>query len=155
MTLAFAVLASTVAPSMGACSSIEPEVGELITACVDSDSDPNTKVSFKDQIRPLMDGTFADPEPCSNCHYATRGLMGGLNESGLNLETLGSLRKGGRQTADDIIVAGQPCKSVIVQKLKGTYAGPRMPKGGPYWTAAQTQLMIDWIAEGANGADNE
>ena len=42
-----------------------------------------------------------------------------------------------------------------MQKLKGTYGGARMPKGGPYWTAEQIQLMIDWIAEGAIGADDE
>jgi hypothetical protein len=65
------------------------------------------------------------------------------------------VRKGGRNTFDDIIVPGKPCESALVQKLKGTYGGARMPKGGPYWTAEQLQLMIDWIAEGAIGADDE
>lgn len=155
--LGVALFASAFAPAILACSSIEPEVGERLSACVDSDSDPNVTVSFKAQIRPLMDGTFATPKPCMNCHYPSpsRGTMEGLNRTGLNLETLGTLRKGGVHTADDIVVPGQPCKSAIVQKLKGTYADARMPKDGPYWNAQQLQLMIDWIAEGANGADNE
>jgi hypothetical protein len=151
-----ALLASALAPTILACSSIEPEVGERLSACVDADSDPNVTVTFKDDIRPLMNGAIPGPTPCANCHYHSRGLMGGLRDTGLDLETLGSLKKGGHRTLDDIVVPGQPCKSAIVQKLKGTYsAGARMPKDGPYWTAQQTQLMIDWIAEGANGADNE
>ena len=28
-----------------------------------------------------------------------------------------------------------------------------MPKGGPYWSPEQIQLMMDWIAEGAQGMD--
>jgi hypothetical protein len=149
------VIVSALAPSMAACSGLEPEVGERLVACVDADSDPNATVSFKDKIRPLMDGTFATPRPCADCHYASRGTREGLDATGFNLETLGSLRKGGIHTGGDIVVPGQPCKSAIVQKLKGTYANARMPKGGPYWDAQQLQLMIDWIAEGANGADNE
>ena len=30
-----------------------------------------------------------------------------------------------------------------------------MPKNGPYWTAEQIQLMVDWIAEGALGANED
>jgi hypothetical protein len=155
ITLGIAVIVSTLAPSIAACSTIEPEVGERLSACVDADSNPTVTVSFKDDIRPLMNGVIPGPEPCATCHYHSRGLMGGLRETGLDLETFGSLKKGGHRTLDDIVVPGQPCKSAIVQKLKGTYAGARMPKDGPYWTAQQIQLMIDWIAEGANGADNE
>ncbi len=155
IALGAVVLSCAGAASLAACSSIEPEVGERLSACVDADSNPNVSVSFKDQIRPLMDGVTPGPQPCSNCHYHSRGLMGGLRDTGLDLETLGSLRKGGFATTDDIVVPGKPCESVIVQKLKGTYARARMPKGGPYWTAEQLQLMIDWIAEGAHGADNE
>ena len=137
-----------------ACGSIEPEVGERLTACVDADSNP-VKVSFKDQIRPIMAGKVPGPKPCGTCHSPAGGTMEGFIATGFDVRTLGSVRKGGRNTFDDIIVPGQPCKSAIVQKLKGTYGGARMPKGGPYWTDEQIQLMIDWIAEGATGADDE
>jgi hypothetical protein len=146
---------SVVIAIVPACTAVEPEVGERLTACVDADSNPAVNVVFKDQIRPLMQGLVPGPKPCANCHYHSGGTREGLNETGFDLETLGTLRKGGRRTFDDIVVPGQPCKSAIVQKLKGTYEGARMPKGGPYWTAEQIQLMIDWIAEGAPGADTE
>lgn len=151
-----ALLAALVAVALApGCSAVQPEVGDRLTACVDGDSNPAVKVSFKDQIRPLVDGRVAGPKPCANCHYHSRGTMEGLLESGFDLETLGDLKKGGRRTFDDIVVPGQPCKSAIVQKLRGTYEGGRMPKGGPYWSTEQVQLMMDWIAEGAEGANEE
>lgn len=148
VAVAFAVV---LAP---ACT-IQPEVGERLTACVDADSNPAVAVVFKTQIRPIMNGLPDGPKPCANCHYHSRGTMDGINATGFDLETLSSLKKGGRNTFDDIVVPGHPCKSSIVQKLKGTYGGARMPKGGPYWTGEQIQLMIDWIAEGANGANDD
>jgi hypothetical protein len=137
------------------CSALQPEVGEPLTACVDADSNPAQKVVFKDSIRPLMNGVVGGPRPCADCHYHSRGTMEGLDQTGLDLETLGSLKNGGHRTGLGIVVPGQPCKSAIVQKLKGTYDGARMPRGGPYWTPEQIQLMIDWIAEGATGANDE
>jgi len=136
-----------------ACSAIQPEVGERLAACVDADSDPATPVDFKTQIRPIIDGRVAGPRPCAECHYASRRPEGVSSQ--LNLETLVSLRKGGARSPDSTVVRGQPCRSVIVQKLRGTFDGGRMPLGGPYWSPEQIQLMIDWIAEGAAGGDND
>lgn len=149
---ALALVALALAP---ACGTIEPEVGERLSACVDADSNPAVKVSFKDQIRPIMAGKVPGPTPCGMCHSPVAGTMEGFNATGFDIRKLASVRKGGRNTSDDIIVPGKPCESAIVQKLKGTYGGARMPKGGPYWNAEQIQLMIDWIAEGASGADDE
>jgi hypothetical protein len=151
-TTVIAFVGITLAP---ACSVIEPEVGEPLTACVDADSNPAVKVVFKDSIRPIMGGKVPGPPPCGMCHSPAGGTMEGFIATGFDVRTLASVRKGGRNTFDDIIVPGKPCESAIVQKLKGTYGGARMPKGGPYWTAEQIQLMIDWIAEGATGADDE
>ena len=137
-----------------ACS-IQPEVGERLTSCVDADSNPAVKVDFLTQIRPIMTGIVPGPRPCQNCHYHSGGSMDGINAVQLDLESLASLKKGGRNTADHIVVPGHPCQSAIVQKLKGTYGDARMPKGGPYWSAEQIQLMIDWIAEGAVGMDKD
>ncbi len=147
-----ALVALVLAP---ACGAVEPEVGERLTACVDADSNPAVKVSFKDQIRPIMAGKVPGPPSCGMCHSPVAGTMEGFNATGFDIRTLASVRKGGRHTSDDIIVPGKPCESALVQKLKGTYSGARMPKGGPYWNAEQLQLMIDWIAEGAIGADDE
>jgi hypothetical protein len=145
--LALALLAS--------CKELDPETGDLRPACVDRDSDPGRDVSFAKDIRPLMNGDGA--KGCKGCHYPTNfsGTREGFLETGLNLETLGALRRGGRNTNAGIVVPGSPCNSAIVKKLQGTFGGARMPKGGPYWRPDQIQLVVDWIAEGARGEDAE
>jgi len=143
------VLAVAVAATGLGCALVQPETGDLVTACIDNDSNPAVAVDFKTQIRPLMNGVAGGPKPCANCHYDDRGTREGLNQVGLNLRTLETLRKG--SSAREVVIPGSPCKSPIVQKLKGTFGGARMPKGGPYWSPEQIQLMIDWIAEGAVG----
>jgi hypothetical protein len=140
------------------CDSLQPETGDLRMECVDTDSDPTKPVVFKTDIRPLMNGQVAGTKGCKLCHYPNNaaGTREGFLETGLNLETLQSLRRGGRSTPpESIIVPGKPCSSAIVKKLQGTFGSARMPKGGPYWDAAKIQLVIDWIAEGAQGADDE
>ena len=140
-----------------ACTDLEPEVGDPVLACVDQDSNPAVDVSFARDIRPIMNGTVGSATPCKNCHYHSTGTQEGLMKSGLDLETLGGLRKGGVNSGDgSIAIAGKPCESAIVQKLHGTFPiGLRMPKGGPYFTADQTLLVQDWIFEGAKGDDAE
>lgn len=78
-------------------------------------------------------------------------------DTGLDMDTLGSLRKGGKDTGGgSIAIAGKPCESAIVQKIRGTFSlGVRMPKGGPYLAPEQIQLIEDWIFEGAKGDDSE
>lgn len=138
-----------------ACSFIQPETGDRLTACVDDDSDPLTPVSFAKDIRPLINGTVVGSKPCAKCHYGTAPSHEGLDASGFNLETLDLLRKGGRRTSGDVVVPGKPCSSSVIQKIRGTYEGARMPKGGPYLSPAQAQLWMDWIAEGAKGVGTE
>jgi hypothetical protein len=139
------------------CKELDPETGDLRPACVDQDSDPGREVSFARDIRPLMSGAVVGTKGCKACHYPTNlaGTRDGFLETGLDLETLGALRRGGRNTNAAIVVPGSPCGSAIVKKLQGTFGGARMPKGGPYWRPEQIQLVVDWIAEGARGEDAE
>jgi hypothetical protein len=133
----------------------EPLVGELQEAtCADVDSNPAVPVVFHTDIRPLFDGKVAGTAGCETCHYETVGTHEGILLTGLDLEKLQSLRKGGVSTPPStIVVPGKPCSSALVKKLQGTFTGARMPKGGPYWDEAKIQLVIDWIAEGALGDD--
>jgi hypothetical protein len=149
-------LAGLVGSAQG-CSAFEPETGDTRPACVDADSDPKVAVDFKKDLRPLLSNTVPGTLGCSGCHYASsNGTHEGLIQSGLNLESLQTIRQGGRNTPPNvIIVPGKPCSSALVQKLQGTFEGARMPKGGPYWGPAQIQLMVDWIAEGAQGAPTD
>jgi len=146
-----------------ACAELDPQFGTLRPE--DEETQPSSSsgtggaVSFATDIRPLMDRLPDDPAGpgCRKCHYTTEPTHVGLDLGGLDLTTLGSLRKGGATSGSKIIVAGSPAESVIVQKLHGTYPfGERMPRSGPpYLSGDEILLFEQWIAEGANGADDE
>jgi hypothetical protein len=143
---------------LGACSELDPVTGPAVVACSDVDSDPAHPVSFANDIRPLMDRL---PTPaghgCKTCHYSTEPSHPCVDVSGLDVATLGALRRGGITTGANIVIPGKPCESALVQKLLGDYyTGLQMPKDGPpFWTQDEVQLVIDWIAEGAQGGDSE
>src|SRR5450432_274656 len=126
-----------------ACSSFEPESGARRTDVVaeevtDADS-PDAlgdgalseadaaigagEVSFKRDIRPLMDRAKDDPtgKGCKSCHYSTEANHVGIDLGGLDLTTLGTLREGGGSTGRRIVVATKPNESGLIQKLKGQY----------------------------------
>jgi hypothetical protein len=139
------------------CDQFEPQTGDERMACVDADSNPAVAVDFRKDIRPLLSSNVPGTLGCQGCHYASSGgTHEGLIATGLNLETLRTIRQGGRNTPPGTIIApGKPCSSAFVKKLQGTFGDARMPKGGPYWANPQIQLVIDWIAEGAQGADTD
>jgi hypothetical protein len=143
---------------LGSCSQLDPGTGPAHVACSDVDSDPAHSVSFANDIRPLMDRL---PTPaghgCRACHYSTETSHSCIDATGLDLATLGALRRGGTTTTANIVIPAQPCESALVQKLLGDYyTGLQMPKDGPpFWTQAEVQLVMDWIAEGAQGGDGE
>lgn len=135
-----------------ACSELDPETGSIRPTCQDVDSNPAVTVDFARDLRPRIDNKIAGTRGCIGCHSATGGTMEGFLQTGLDLTKLQLIRKGATNEAD-IIVPGKPCSSRIVKKLQGVAEGARMPKGGPFWSDAEIQLMTDWIAEGAQGAD--
>lgn len=141
--------------TLAGCGDFLPEVGSGAPA----DAVDAGKVSFARDIRPIMNRLKDDPRGpgCASCHYATSADHQGIDLGGLDLTTLGSLRKGGITSAGTIAIPGNPDGSAIVQKLRGTYKlGARMPRSGPpYLTDAETQLFVDWIAAGAKGEDSE
>ena len=137
----------------GACKDLDPQTGDLRPACDDADSNPAVAVDFVRDIRPLIDNKVQGTKGCLFCHSPTNGSMEGFLATGLNLTQLQTLRKGGVNTGERIVVPGKPCASAIVQKLQGTFTGECMPKNGPYWDPSRIQLVRDWIAEGAQGAD--
>ncbi|MBX3226341.1 MAG: hypothetical protein KIT84_42840 [Labilithrix sp.] len=140
--------------ALGSCKELDPETGDLRATCSDADSNPAVAVDFARDIRPLIDGDVDGTRGCIGCHSSTSGSMEGFVATGLDLSKLQALRQGGRSTPPNLIVVpGKPCDSAIVQKLEGTFTGARMPRGGPFWDATKIQLVRDWIAEGAAGAD--
>jgi len=163
-----------VAAMLAGCSDLDPNIGPprtepeddvVVDAGEPEAGDPDSGVepppggvSFKVEIRPLMDrpSSKTDPKGCKSCHYRTEASHTGLDLSGLDLTTLGSLRKGGGSSSTRIIVPGKPAESVLVQALKGQYAySNRMPKNGPFWADGEVEIVEKWISQGAKGADDE
>jgi hypothetical protein len=153
------LLSAGLAASAAACGAFEPGFGALATPGDGDAPSPDAGVVFARDIRPLMNREDEDPtgHGCRYCHYETAPEHVGYDLSGLDLSTLGGLRKGGMWSGASIVIPGNPDDSALVQKLYGTYAyGARMPRDGPaYWSEDQIALVESWIAEGAKGDDDE
>ncbi len=141
--------ALAVALAAGCLQRLDPDIGPLAHApCANDDSDPSTRVSFAADVH---DGLFKTSH-CLGCHTPTGKTPIGLEVGGLDLSTYDTLIAGGRQSGAQIVVPGQPCESVLVQKLgEAPPFGARMPLAGPpFLTDDQLQVVADWIAEGAD-----
>lgn len=114
-------------------------------------------VMFSRDIRPLMDRADGPNSfGCKRCHYPGEPDPQGLQLGGLDLSSLGALRRGGISSGQSIVVPGDPDASAIVQKLEGRYVrGARMPKDRTPWSVAEIALVRRWIQEGAQGTDQE
>lgn len=156
--LRWSILALVALPS--SCSdAFLPKTGPRVDAVEAGPALEPGAVSFARDIRPLMNRSDTDPtgHGCKTCHYKGNPPAIGVALSGLNMESLGTLRLGGSTSGSQVVVPGKPEESAIVKKLRGTYFyGTRMPKDGPaFWTEEQINLMEKWIREGARGADTE
>jgi hypothetical protein len=106
-----------------------------------ADSDPTTSISFTAQVRPLLGRS---PGGCTGCH-------GTSATSGFSVTSYDALRRGGLVSSTEIVVPGNPCGSVLYQKLMPAPPfGSRMPYNGPPFYSPQDRAVLrDWIAEGA------
>ncbi len=135
---------------LGGClERFAPDVGPLASASADGagcpgDSDPAHAVSYRTDLEL---GVF-ERGKCNNCHT---GNGSGTNQSGLDLDTYSSLRTGGGRSGTAIVVDGDACGSILVQKIEASPPfGRRMPYNGPPYLSSQDIVLVrDWIAEGA------
>jgi len=130
---------------------VEPDVGALRAGtCVSKDSDPARQVSFTQDVLPLLQRSGS--QGGCTCHQPSNRSTPGIDQSGLSLENYRSLMRGGNSSRENIVVPGDPCASIIVQKVgSAPPTGARMPPGGPpFMTPAEIALLADWIAEGAH-----
>jgi hypothetical protein len=163
--LILAVLTAAPALTTTACTALEPDFGALVVR-----EDPSTDagpvpgvdggaISFARDIRPILARQPDDAAGpgCKKCHYSTESAHVGYDLGGLDLATLGALRKGGTTGGEKIVIPGDPGGSVIIQKLEGTYGyGARMPRSGPpYLRPEEIALVKSWILDGAKGGDSE
>ncbi len=140
-----------VAPALlllaGCLDHFAPEVGPEITAMdpmCPGDSNPAVAVGYQVDI---VDGVFRRGG-CTRCHTGD-GM--GLRQSGLDLRSYTTLRAGGGRSGAQIVVDGDPCTSILVQKIGPSPPfGRQMPYDGPpYLSDSDIQLVRDWISEGA------
>jgi hypothetical protein len=129
---------------------LEPDVGPLKTGlCKPEDSDPSHNVSFHNDILAI----FKRPPGMAgcSCHLPTSTNSSGLRNTGLDLSSYKTLRRGGNQSGGNVVIPHDPCNSLIVQKVSSTPPfGARMPVDGPpYLTPVERTLLNDWIVEGA------
>lgn len=115
--------------------------GTAVAGCDNRDSNPTVAVSFASHVRPLL---IRSPGGCASCHL-------GRITSGFDQSSYQALRRGGINSGTRIIVSGEPCNSIYLQKIGRTPPfGSRMPfNGPPYFSAEERQIVHDWIAEGA------
>lgn len=88
--------------------------------------------SFNADILPIL---------TNQCAFAGCHVAGG--PYGIDLRTYNTVIAGGKD--DDTVIAGDARESELVEVI----IEGEMPPGGPRLPAAQTQLIIDWINEGA------
>lgn len=86
-----------------------------------------TGISFINDIRPLLTSYG-----CSGCHPGN-----------------GNYSVATHATIITRVTAGNGNGSHLVQKLRGTASGSRMPVGGPFMSNAEIQKFVDWIDQGA------
>lgn len=135
----------------GCLDALDPQVGApLVDRCVNQDSDPRNDVSFSRDILPIFKKE-AGPVGCT-CHQPTDPNPLGFEQTGLDLSSYTGLRAGGSNSMAAIVIPGQPCESILWQKISaGPPFGARMPfSGPPFLSDAQRRLIADWIAEGAH-----
>ena len=134
----------------GCVMDLQPEVGELQAGqCRSQDSDPEIEVSFAADILPIF---TREQGPGCGCHLSTSPSASGIRLVGLDLTEYGPLMRGGDNSRQTIVVPGDPCASILLQKVSaGPPFGSRMPSNGPpYLSHDDRQLLSDWIAEGAH-----
>ena len=137
--------------ALSACiADLEPDVGPVRAGvCKSEDSDPEKDVSYRNDLLPLFERPFGQAG-CS-CHLPSSRRSSGIDATGFDVSTYTSFTRGGDSSRDTAIVPGDPCESLVVQKVSSAPpSGSRMPSDGPpYLSPKEIALLSDWIAEGA------
>ncbi|MEJ7597411.1 MAG: hypothetical protein WKG01_05830 [Kofleriaceae bacterium] len=129
-------------PDVGEAFEVPGDGGDgVVPGCNNGDTDPGVMVSFSEDVLPLF---TRSPGGCTGCHL-------GRATAGLEMSSYQAMNRGGTNSGVRMIVATEPCNSILIQKLGRTPPfGSRMPLNGPpYFSPEELQVVRDWIAEGA------
>lgn len=98
-------------------------------------------VSYLRQIKPLLKAR------CYSCHGALK------QKARLRLDTVALMRKGGRH--GPVIVPRHPEKSLLIERITDQDPSERMPPEGEPLTREQSQLIREWLLQGAPAPKEE
>ena len=134
------------------------EISELVSAVnsalIGCPALPTPTATVEVMLETIQETIFSPRCATTNCHTSA-AMAGGLALDPANAHTelvnvdpttdtarLGMLKR---------VAPGDPAKSFLLIKLEGPPPdqGSRMPQGGPFLTAAEVQLIRDWIVRGA------
>lgn len=94
-------------------------------------------VDFRRHIQPLIESS------CLSCHHVANA------EGDLRLDTRAAMIKGGENGA--ALVVGKPKESPLyLLAIAAADADNRMPPEGPMLATTQTEMLAQWIADGAD-----
>ena len=110
------------------------QAGIQVTSTSDSDDLQSAGPRFSTDIAPLLLG-------CSRCHGEVTA------REGLRILSHSTLLKGSRN--GPVVAPGDPGKSLLLSKLKGTADGERMPLGETPLTDQQLATVERWIQQGS------
>jgi len=129
------------------------DAGDAAPATEDAEPDSPGDAAASPAAAPTGPVTFAQVGPillqhCVRCHTAT-GVMGPAPE-GYRLDAYTeTLRSDDRAR----VVPFAPEASELIRRVRGEGL-PRMPLGGPPWLSdAEIDLLVAWVADGAQDAD--
>jgi len=148
--LAVFAIVACIAGVSACIADVEPDVGPVRAGvCKSEDSDPKHVVSYRNDVLPLFMRPFG-AAGCG-CHLPSSRRSSGIDATGFDVSNYTSFVRGGNSSRDTAIVPGDPCGSLVVQKVSSAPpSGARMPSDGPpYLSPKEIALLSDWIAEGA------
>lgn len=116
-------------------------LGLLLLPIASAAGDAPPQPDYATQIKPLL------ARHCADCH----GLK--KQQSGLRIDSGRALLIGG--DSGPAIIPMDSAKSLLVHAVTGTEGASKMPPEGPGLTAAEVQLLRDWIAAGAKFPQDE
>lgn len=107
-----------------------------------SPTGPTSNVSFASSIQPIFNSS------CVSCHQTGQissflPLTNGVSYNNLVSKT--STQSGG----GTLVIPGNSADSVLYKRVSGSSVGAQMPKGGPFLSTTDQNLIKTWIDEGA------
>ncbi len=112
-------------------------IGLILFPTATADAAP---VDFVRDVRPIF------RKHCYSCHGEKK------QKSGLRLDIKSEAFKGG-ELYDASIIAGKPRESPLIQFVADEDADLRMPPEGKRLTAAEIEILIRWVKQGASWPD--